>query len=97
MDFPLTVFIVFLFATHAMFSLPAEKVTSGKNQHRACGRRSDNKKLVKGPGYYVLQPDSTNAKNRPIIVAQDCRVQAVVCRVFKKEQCFECCDERLFS
>jgi hypothetical protein len=55
------------------------------------------KKLAKGPGYYVLQPESTNPKNRPIIVAQDFRVQAVVCRVFKKEQCFECCDERLFS
>jgi SOS regulatory protein LexA len=42
------------------------------------------KKLVKGPGYYVLQPESTNPKNRPIIVAQDFRVQGVVCRVFKK-------------
>jgi SOS regulatory protein LexA len=42
------------------------------------------KKLVKGPGYYVLQPDSTNPKNRPIIVAQDFRVQGIVCRVFKK-------------
>jgi len=42
------------------------------------------KKLVKGPGYYVLQPDSTNPKHRPIIVAQDFRVQGIVCRVFKK-------------
>jgi SOS-response transcriptional repressor LexA len=42
------------------------------------------KKLAKGPGYYVLQPDSTNAKNRPIIVAQDFRAQGVVCRVFKQ-------------
>jgi SOS-response transcriptional repressor LexA len=33
------------------------------------------KKLIKGPGYYVLQPESTNLKNRPIIVAQDFRVQ----------------------
>src|SRR5262245_32202606 len=42
------------------------------------------KKLVKGPGYYVLQPESTNPKHRPIIVAQDFRVQGIVCRVFKK-------------
>lgn len=42
------------------------------------------KKLVKAPGYYVLQPDSTNPKHRPIIVAQDFRVQGIVCRVFKK-------------
>jgi repressor LexA len=42
------------------------------------------KKLAKGPGYYVLQPESTNPKNRPIIVAQDFRVQGIVCRVFKK-------------
>ena len=42
------------------------------------------KKLVKGPGYYVLQPESTNPKNRPIIVAQEFRVQGTVCKVFKK-------------
>jgi repressor LexA len=42
------------------------------------------KKLVKGPGYHVLQPESTNPKHRPIIVAQDFRVQGIVCRVFKK-------------
>jgi len=42
------------------------------------------KKLVKATGYYVLQPQSTNPKNRPIIVAQDFRVQGIVCRVFKK-------------
>ncbi|MGH7828277.1 MAG: transcriptional repressor LexA [Candidatus Binatia bacterium] len=42
------------------------------------------KKLVKGPGYYVLQPDSTNLKHRPIIVTQDFRVQGTVVRVFKK-------------
>ncbi|MGH7847745.1 MAG: transcriptional repressor LexA [Candidatus Binatia bacterium] len=42
------------------------------------------KRLVKGPDYYVLQPESTNPKHRPIIVAQDFRVQGIVCRVFKK-------------
>jgi SOS regulatory protein LexA len=41
------------------------------------------KKLIKATGYYVLQPESTNPKNRPIIVAQDFRVQGIVCRVFK--------------
>lgn len=42
------------------------------------------KKLVRGLGYYVLQPESTNPKNRPIIVAQDFRIQGTVSRVFKK-------------
>jgi repressor LexA len=42
------------------------------------------KKLVKGPGYYVLKPESINPKHRPIIVAQDFRVQGMVYRVFKK-------------
>jgi repressor LexA len=46
------------------------------------------KKLTKAPGYYVLQPESTNPKNRPIIVAQDFRVQGIVCRVFKKGAAF---------
>jgi SOS-response transcriptional repressor LexA len=42
------------------------------------------KKLVKGPGYYLLKPESTNPKNRPITVAQDFCVQGTVRRVFKK-------------
>jgi SOS-response transcriptional repressor LexA len=42
------------------------------------------KKLVKAPGYYVLQPESSNPKHRPIIVAQEFRVQGIVCRVFKR-------------
>lgn len=42
------------------------------------------KKLVKAPGYYVLQPESTNPQHRPIVIAQDFRVQGIVCRVFKK-------------
>ena len=42
------------------------------------------KKLLKQPGYFVLQPESTNPKHRPIIVAQDFRIQGTVCRVFKK-------------
>jgi repressor LexA len=42
------------------------------------------KKIAKAPGYYVLKPESTNPKHRPIIVAQDFRIQGIVCRVFKK-------------
>jgi len=42
------------------------------------------KKLVKAPGYYVLQPESSNAKHRPIVVAQDFHIQGIVYRVFKK-------------
>ncbi len=42
------------------------------------------KRLVKGPDYYVLKPESTNPKHRPIIVTQDFAVQGIVCRVFKE-------------
>jgi repressor LexA len=42
------------------------------------------KKLVKAPGYYVLQPESTNLKHRPIVMAQDFHIQGIVCRVLKK-------------
>jgi repressor LexA len=42
------------------------------------------KKLVAGPGYYVLKPESTNKQHVPIIVRDDFRVQGVVTRVLKK-------------
>ena len=42
------------------------------------------KRLIKAPGYYVLQPESSNAKHRPIVMAQDFRIQGVVSRVFKR-------------
>jgi len=42
------------------------------------------KKLVKGPGYYVLKPESSDPKHRPIIVAHDFWVQGIVCKMFKK-------------
>ena len=42
------------------------------------------KRLAKAPGYYVLKPESTNPKHRPIIVTQDFRVQGIVSRVFKE-------------
>jgi repressor LexA len=41
------------------------------------------KTLIKGSGYYVLKPQSTNPNHSPIIVAQDFRIQGVVSRVFK--------------
>jgi repressor LexA len=41
------------------------------------------KMLDKGPDYYVLKPQSTNPKHRPIIVAQDFRIQGIVWKVFK--------------
>ncbi|MGH7927869.1 MAG: transcriptional repressor LexA [Candidatus Binatia bacterium] len=47
-------------------------------------REATIKKLVKAPGYYILQPESSNPKYRPIVVAQDFRIQGIVCRVFKK-------------
>jgi len=41
------------------------------------------KKLVKQPGYFVLQPESTDPKHQPIIVAKEFRIQGIVCRIFK--------------
>ncbi len=42
------------------------------------------KRLRKAPGYYILQPESTNRKHQPIIVNEEFQVQGVVCRVIKK-------------
>jgi len=42
------------------------------------------KRLAEGPDYYVLKPESTSPKHRPIIVTQDFQIQGVVCKVFKK-------------
>lgn len=42
------------------------------------------KRLIKAPGYYVLQPESTNPKHRPIVIGEGFRVQGIVCRIFKK-------------
>jgi repressor LexA len=61
-----------------------EKADPGKIVVALVDGEATIKKLVKGPGYYVLQPESTNLKHRPIIVAQDFRIQGIVCRVFKK-------------
>jgi len=42
------------------------------------------KRFVRGPGYFLLKPESTNRKHRPIIVNNDFKVQGVVTRIFKK-------------
>src|SRR5499427_7590312 len=36
------------------------------------------KRLAEGPDYYVLKPESTSPKHRPIIVTQDFQIQVVV-------------------
>jgi repressor LexA len=42
------------------------------------------KKLIAGPGYYLLKPESTNQQYSPMILRDDFRVQGVVTRVLKK-------------
>lgn len=42
------------------------------------------KRLVVGPGYYILKPNSDNPQNTPIILTEDFQVQGVVTRVLKK-------------
>lgn len=42
------------------------------------------KKLVVGPDYYILKPESKNKKHTPIIVTEDFQIQGVVTRVLKK-------------
>jgi SOS-response transcriptional repressor LexA len=61
-----------------------EKADPGKIVVALVDGEATIKKLVKGPGYYVLKPESANPKHGPIILAQDFRVQGIVCRVFKK-------------
>lgn len=42
------------------------------------------KRLVAGKDYWVLKPESSNRKHRPILVDQDFRIQGVVVRVFRE-------------
>ena len=42
------------------------------------------KHFTRGSGYYVLKPNSTNAKHRPIIVDRDFQIQGAVVRVLKR-------------
>ncbi len=41
------------------------------------------KRLMPGPGYHVLKPESSNPRNKPILVKEDFRVQGIVSRVLK--------------
>jgi repressor LexA len=41
------------------------------------------KRFAKGPGYYLLKPESTNPKHHPIVLNKDFRIQGVVIRVLK--------------
>jgi repressor LexA len=42
------------------------------------------KRLVKGDGYYILKPESSNKSHSPIILTENFQVQGVVTRVLKK-------------
>jgi repressor LexA len=42
------------------------------------------KRLASGPGYYILRPESTEPKHKPILVDGDFCIAGVVIRVFKK-------------
>ncbi len=42
------------------------------------------KRFARGSGYYVLKPDSTDAKHRPIVVDRDFRILGTVVRVLKR-------------
>lgn len=42
------------------------------------------KRFVRGKGYYVLKPDSTDTKHRPIVVDRDFRIQGTVIRVLTR-------------
>jgi repressor LexA len=42
------------------------------------------KRLVKGPGYWILKPESKNPKNKPIVVNEEFHIQGVIKKVLKK-------------
>jgi repressor LexA len=42
------------------------------------------KRLVVAPGYFILRPESTDARHQPIVLEKEFRVQGKVRRVFKK-------------
>jgi repressor LexA len=42
------------------------------------------KRLVRQPGYFMLKPESTDPKHRPIIVDREFRVQGVAVQVLKR-------------
>ncbi len=47
-------------------------------------REATIKRLQRAPGYWVLQPNSTNTVHRPIVATEEFRVQGVVQKVLKK-------------
>lgn len=42
------------------------------------------KRLVRGEGYFLLKPESTNPKHKPIILNRDFQLQGVISRVLKR-------------
>ena len=42
------------------------------------------KRFTRGPGYYVLKPESSNPKHRPILVEDDFQIQGIVTKVIKR-------------
>jgi repressor LexA len=42
------------------------------------------KRFARGSGYYVLKPDSTDAKHRPIVLDHDFKIQGLVVRFLKR-------------
>jgi repressor LexA len=42
------------------------------------------KRFIRGKGYYLLKPESSNRSNEPIVVRKDFQIQGVVCHVLKE-------------
>ncbi len=42
------------------------------------------KRLVRGPDYFMLKPESSSSRHQPILVQEDFEIQGVVTRVIKK-------------
>ncbi|MBI3001929.1 MAG: repressor LexA [Deltaproteobacteria bacterium] len=42
------------------------------------------KRFARGPGYYVLKPDSSSTEHRPIVVDREFHIQGIVVRVLKR-------------
>jgi repressor LexA len=42
------------------------------------------KRFARGPGYYVLKPDSTETQHRPVVVDRDFHIQGAIVRVLKR-------------
>jgi repressor LexA len=42
------------------------------------------KRFTRGPGYFILKPESSDPRHHPILVEHDFQIQGVVTRVIKK-------------